>query len=392
MTKVSPFKYGSTVSGDSFTGRKEEIAKLTHNILSGIHTTVISPRRWGKSSLVEKTVDDIIKSHKDIKAVFIDLFSISSEQEFLEVYTREVIKATSTKLQDRLNAIKSFFKQISPKVSLGTDLNTEFSIGFDWNEAKKHKSEILNLPEVIATEKNIRLIICLDEFQNIGNYQQEEELEKAMRACWQRHDHVSYCLYGSKRHMMEELFSRSSKPFYRFGDIMFLEKIPQNEWTAFIKKGFQDTGKKIARQYAETIPKIMENHSWYVQQLSAYIWRLTDKEVNNDVLARGLIEVINTNMPLFQNEIENLSVKQVNLLKAIADGEVQLTSTRVMQKYDIGTPVNITKNRDKLEKEDLIYRINGKKYEFLDPVFKIWFMIQYYNKNFNSFIENKKDN
>lgn len=97
--KDSPFVYGTTVSTNSFTNREVETAKLRNNLLGGINTMIISPRRWGKSSLVEKVINDINKTERKVKSVIIDLFSVNSEEEFLETFAREVIKASSSRWQ-----------------------------------------------------------------------------------------------------------------------------------------------------------------------------------------------------------------------------------------------------------------------------------------------------
>ena len=208
----SPFIYGKTVSNDAFTDRTQESEKLSNNLLQGINTIIISPRRWGKSSLVEKVVNTINGTQTDLKTVVIDLFSVSTEEEFLELFAKEVIKASSSKWQDWLKSGKDLFKQLVPKLSVGVDPSSDFSLSFDWEELKRHKDEILNLPEVIAQKKNIRFVVCLDEFQNLATFPDYEGLEKKMRAIWQRQKKVCYCLYGSKRHMMTEIFNNTSKP------------------------------------------------------------------------------------------------------------------------------------------------------------------------------------
>lgn len=86
----------------------------------------------------------------------------------------------------------------------------------------------------------------------------------------------------------------------------------------------------------------------------------------------ALVELINANVPLYQNEIENLSDTQLNFLKAVVCSEIQFTSTVVMQKYHLGTPHNVMKNKKILIAKDLINIQNGV-YEFLDPVFEMWF-------------------
>lgn len=373
----SPFIYGFTVSENNFTNREDEVLKLKQNLLQGINTTVISPRRWGKSSLVEKVVDEINKEEKNVRTVVLDLFSFSREEEFLEAFARETIKASSTKWEDWMNTAKDIFKQLIPKVSFGVDPETDFNIGFHWEDLKKHRSEILNLPQILAEKKNIHFVICLDEFQNVASFPAYETFEKQMRAVWQRHKNVAYCLYGSKRHMMIEIFNNSSKPFYRFGDIMLLPKIKEEKWVKFIMDSFENTGKEISENLAKKIPQLMKNHSWYVQQLSHYLWQKTNKKASKDQLNEALDELIHANTPLYQREIEGLSSTQVNLVKAITMGENKLTSSRVMDEYKLGTPRNVSKNRDSLIADDMLNQ-EEKKFELLDPAFELWFNKQYF--------------
>jgi hypothetical protein len=269
---------------------------------------------------VEKVVNTINGTQTDLKTVVIDLFSVSTEEEFLELFAKEVIKASSSKWQDWLKSGKDLFKQLVPKLSVGVDPSSDFSLSFDWEELKRHKDEILNLPEVIAQKKNIRFVVCLDEFQNLATFPDYEGLEKKMRAIWQRQKKVCYCLYGSKRHMMTEIFNNTSKPFYRFGDIILLQKISGEDWHQFILESFESTGKTISEEMARKIPQLMKDHSWYVQQLAHYTWQKTEKNAKMEEVAEALNELIQANSPLYQKEVENISGTQLNLLKAISKG------------------------------------------------------------------------
>ncbi len=377
----SPFIYGNTVSETSFTNRVSEVEKLKSNLLNGINTMIISPRRWGKSSLVEKVLLEINLDNRKTKTVNMDLFSYNSQEAFLEGFAREIIKASTPKWQEWLNSGKDLFKRIIPKINVGMDPVTDFSISFDWAELNKFSDEILNLPEVIAIEKDIKMIICLDEFQNLAGFSDFENFEKKMRAVWQRQKNVTYCLYGSKRHMMTDIFNSPSKPFYRFGDIMMLPKIETVKWTNFIVDSFILSGKQIDESVAAIIPKLMKNHSWYVQQLSHYTWNLTDIHATISEVEAGLIELIQANSPLYQNEVENLSTTQLNLLKAVIKGEYKFSSVAVMTAYKIGTPRNVSKNKTLLINNDIIQEIEGR-YEFLDPAFEIWFNKQFFNTQY----------
>lgn len=376
--ELSPFIFGTTVSKSGFTNREPDVDKLYKNLTQGVNTMLISPRRWGKSSLVEKVLAKIELDSDNIKIVSIDLFSVASEEEFLELYAREIIKASSRKWEDWINSGKEFFQQLVPKLSVGIDPVNDFTIGFDWKEIKKYRDEILNLPEMIAQKKNIRFVIGLDEFQNLTSFDAYEQFEKSMRAIWQRQKNVSYCLYGSKRHMMADIFNNPSKPFYRFGDIMFLEKIKREKWITFIVESFKETGKIIDEESAKLIATLMQDHSWYVQQLSHYTWQKTSKKAGKEEVRAALKELLYANTPFYQREIESMSRGQLNLLKAIASDEKKLSSAEVLEKYKLGTSASVVKNRTILMNNDLIHEVDDR-IEFLDPAFELWFKNYFLN-------------
>lgn len=382
--KLSPFQFGTTVSTRSFTNREKEIQKLTANLLQGINTTLISPRRWGKTSLVEKVIFEISKREKKTKTVLIDLFTTHTEETFLEIFTREVIKASTPKWEEWMKMGGNFFKRLVPRLSVGVDPNTDFKVSFDWKELKLHSDEVLNLPEKIAKSRGIRIIICLDEFQNIVTYPDYPAFEKKMRAVWQRQKLVTYCIFGSKSQMMRDIFNDSSKPFYRFGDIMSLPKIETESWVKFIRQSFRDSGKQIDKEIALLIPKLMQNHSWYVQQLSHYVWVRTIRKVTRQELEKAFNELIQANTPLYQNQLENISKTQMNLLKVVGSGKQRFTSKQVMDDYQLGTPRNVIKNKNALLRSDLLIEIEGKIF-FGDPAFEFWFMYHFLNKPYPDF-------
>ena len=367
------FQYGKVAEGSSFINRVKEKQMLKNNILTGINTMLISTLRLGKSSLVKVAMSELEKENRDVKVCFIDAYTIKTEEDFYQTFTRELIKTTSNKWETWISTAKKYLKAFSPKISIGADPMTDFSIGLEWKTIKKNELELLNLPEKIAQAKKIKVVVCIDEFQNLAKIKDFESLEKKMRSVWQHQQNVTYCLYGSKRHMMMEIFNSSSKPFYRFGQIMFLTKIAENEWVKFIVNAFEITGKKISETLAVELVQMVDSHSWYVQQLAYFVWTLTEKEVNKKKLQQAIEQVIDANLPLYINECDALTASQLNLLLAIANNEQYLTAVETLNKYNIGTPQNVSKNKKMLQNRDIIEKTKDG-FEFLDAVFKRWFL------------------
>lgn len=372
-----PFVFGKLATGDNFTDREEDLKHLKQNFLSGINTILISPRRWGKSSLVKRAGEEVAKKNSRVKIVYLDMFNIRTEEDFYKVLSEEIFKEVSGKIEELIDNTKKFLKQWTPKITFSPDAQQEFSFGLDWSEIKKRPDEILNLPETIAKEKNFKVIVCIDEFQNTAFFEDPLAFQKKIRSFWQTHQHTAYCLYGSKRHMLMEVFSSPSMPFYKFGDLMFLNKISENYWQRFIRQRFSATGKTITKKQAEHIALLMENHPYYVQQLSQICWFRTVKKVVDTIIDESLESLVLQLSLLFQNITESLTTSQVNFLLALIDGMDKMTSKNVIDTYRLNSSANVVQIKKALINKEIIdEKVHGKP-EILDPVYKTWLRNQY---------------
>jgi len=378
VSSSMPFVFGQLADTGEFTNRTKEINRLLTNFSSSLNTTVISPRRWGKSSLVRVVAHKAKKSHKKLRFCFIDMFNIRSEEEFYKAYAAEVIGASSGKIKEWITIAKEYIPSAIPKVTFNTPAG-EFEVGLNWKEEKKSRSSILDLPEKLSKAKGIRIVVCIDEFQNIAFLKEPLAFQKALRAHWQHHKNAAYCLYGSKRHMMIELFSSPSMPFYKFGDIIFLEKINEADWSKFIVKRFRDTGKTISKSLAVYLANLVECHSYYVQQLAQLSWLRTKKTCTEDMIADAHDKLALQMSMLFQEKTDNLTRPQVNFVRALFDGVSQFSAFETLKEYDLGSSANVQQVKKALIQKEVIDTI-GSRINFLDPLYKYWLMSYYFTR------------
>ena len=371
-----PFIFGKSADFKNFTDREQETQRLMTNFTSLINTTIISPRRWGKTSLVQNAAQKIVGENNKIKVCLLDIFNLRSEAEFYEHFAKEILKATASRWEEMAANAQAFLSQLMPKISFSPDNQAEISFGVGWEALRKNPNDILNLPETIAKKKDMGIIVCIDEFQSIGDYTESLAFQRKLRAHWQHHHHVAYCLYGSKRHMLLDIFSNAAMPFYKFGDIMFLEKIDNKVWGKFIQKRFKDTKKSISRKDAEYLAAQVENHSYYVQQLAQQAWLRTKTECSVEIIDNSLQSIKHQLSLLFVGLAEMLTATQLYFLRAIIDGETVFGQEN-LNKYRLGTSANVIRIKDALLSKDII-DITAKNIEIQDPIFKLWLKEEYF--------------
>jgi len=263
---------------------------------------------------------------------------------------------------------KNFIYRLIPQFSVGIDPVNDFKISFDWKELKKSPDEILELPQIISQKKDIRIVVCIDEFQNVVNFDESLAFQRKLRSIWQKHQSATYCLYGSKRHILAKIFENKSMPFYKFGETVFLNKISETNWTEYIVQQFSETRKSISDELACKIPVMMENHPHFVQMLAKNVWVNTGEICTEATLQITVEELLVQSSLMFQRELDNLTNKQINFLKALVEGVTQFSSKETLATFDLGAQSNIKKIKSTLENREII-DLWSDKIEFIDPLF-----------------------
>lgn len=367
------FVFGVSVSDYNFIGRKEEIRRLKMNFEEGINTILISPRRWGKTSLVRKVCE--VVDRKKVIPVFVDIFKCKTEYEFYNALAEAVLKQTASKAELWMDNARDFIARLSPKVSFSPEPNSEFALSLGISPKTHAPEEILSLAEEIAKKKQKRIVVCIDEFQQIGEMADSVSIQKRLRSVWQHQRLTSYCLFGSKKHTMMNVFQKRNMPLYQFGDFKFLDKIPTETWVEYIVQHFKDRQRTISAEQAAKICQLVDNYSSYVQQLSWLVFSLIDEGqvVTDEHLKQGVKDLLNSQEQLFMQQIEPLTAYQMNFLRCILSGHHDdFGETAVREEFQLGSVSNITRLKTALVDKDIV-EMSGKRYYITDPVFALWF-------------------
>lgn len=367
------FVFGVSVSDYNFIGRKEEIRRLKMNFEEGINTILISPRRWGKTSLVRKVCE--VVDRKKVIPVFVDIFKCKTEYEFYNALAEAVLKQTASKAELWMDNARDFIARLSPKVSFSPEPNSEFALSLGISPKTHAPEEILSLAEEIAQKKQKRIVVCIDEFQQIGEMADSVNIQKRLRSVWQHQRLTSYCLFGSKKHTMMNVFQKRNMPLYQFGDFKFLDKIPTETWVEYIVQHFKDRQRTISTEQAAKICQLVDNYSSYVQQLSWLVFSLIDEGqvVTDEHLKQGVKDLLNSQEQLFMQQIEPLTAYQMNFLRCILSGHHDdFGETAVREEFQLGSVSNITRLKTALVDKDIV-EMSGKRYYITDPVFALWF-------------------
>ncbi|MCK4422665.1 MAG: ATP-binding protein, partial [Candidatus Omnitrophica bacterium] len=218
----NPFAYGKEVSGENFCNRKEEIKELSQDVNNSQNVIIFSQRRFGKTSLIKEVLRRC--KAKGVIVVYVDLYSVLTEEDFVHLYARAVSETIFGKVKKRLRDATMFFKRIRPSFSIDQTGQLSWSIDIKKEHILPSLEDVLESINRYIENKKKKGVVCFDEFQQIGQFK-TDKLEKMMRSSFQKHKNISYIFMGSKRHLISEMFNSPHRPFYKSGKPFPLEKI-----------------------------------------------------------------------------------------------------------------------------------------------------------------------
>jgi AAA+ ATPase superfamily predicted ATPase len=367
----NPFVYGETVTGGNFCNRVQEINELVNDIKNGTNVIIFSPRRYGKTSLINQVLE--MSRQKGILSLYIDLYPAINKQRFIEIYSRAIASGLTGKTSRIVKTLKEYLPRIIPKVIMD-DQSVHFEFGFDCSGSlSPHVDDLLEAGQKLAEQRKKNAVVVFDEFQEIANFD-DQEIERKMRSVFQHHRNVSYIFMGSKMHLMRDIFNNPNRPFYKSGKHFPLEKIDPKELENFAAKKFKATGINIAKHEIKKIIEISECHPYYFQMLSHVLWEIASdgRAVKLSDIERAIEILISRESSAYINIWENLTGNQKKLLVALMqETNPEIYSSRFIDKHRLGAPSSLQKATKKLIGMELIQQANGS-YEIIDLFFKRW--------------------
>ena len=371
----NPFVYGEVVPAASFVDRETELDRLVRDLVAGQKVFLISPRRYGKSSLVRQALRAAERG--GALAVDVTVSSYSSYVAFLEGYARALL-SIETRL-DRARAwLRDMLGSVRPEVRLEPDEHGTGKLALSFPAARTEKDvsrlaqEVFALPGRIAEARRRRLAVALDEFQAIASFD-GGSVEHALRAAVQHQRQVGYVFSGSEPSLMERMLGRS-RPFYKAGPVMRLQKIPADRFAEFIEARFRAAKIRPAAGLGMAIVELAGNLPYDVQRLAHEVWDDVQggRSVGLEDLHETLKRLLGENEAIFEATWQRLTLPQRATLRAavLEDGR-ELLSADVRTRYRLGGPSTVQTALGALVREDVLAR-EGTGYAVVDSLFREW--------------------
>lgn len=376
MKSLNPFKFGKEVGGYQFYDRQEDARFLRRKMVDGSSNVVLfAPRRYGKTSLVQKVLRELALSD-GIQSLCFDLTKTPTVKMFCQDYANAVLAALKGH-GDLSQAFMRYLAVWNPTMTIDLAGVVKFTFHADANLDLMTESitDVLDLPERVAHDLgDIPFVVAFDEFQEIAEISREFPLEKIFRSCIQRHRNVRYVFLGSKTHLMKRMFGDAARPFYNSACPMPLEKPPEAESLEFLLSRFRDAGLELADAEARTILLESQNVPYHLQELASGVFEQVTQGGRTSVTAAdvqcAIDEIVARNAELYDVRIGTFSDTKYALACALASEPTAVFDEGYRRRHSLPVSSTIHAALRELVETGIVDEGRARKlYRLADPFF-----------------------
>ncbi len=370
---INPFRYGALALDDAFTDREQETAELKADALNGQDVVLFAPRRYGKSSLLWRVSQELIADGALVAHVnLMTTPTITQLAEKLARTIHEDIASPLFRAKERLRIFQGL--RISPTVTVDPE-DGSFSFSFDAGRRREDINatleRLLELPGQLAGERKRPVVLILDEFQEIVDI--DANLPRLMRSVFQQQPEVAHLYLGSKRHMMEQIFSNENEPFWRSAKEIELGVIEPQPFGEYIQRQFKRTGKKVTPAAIGAVLETTHGHPYATQELCYFLWQDTPAgaTATDEHVMAAVAKVLNSEHAHFSLVWEDASAHQRLLLRALAAEPGHPISADYRRRHSLPGASSVQRALGALEKGELVGRRQGEAW-ITEPFLAQW--------------------
>lgn len=355
----NPFKFGTIVDDQYFIARKKEVEKVAAVLAGENHLVVISPRGFGKSSLIFKAV-----RHLERPVIAIDMQLVTGPTDLAAQILKRIYRLyPSEKLNKHLKKFRVIPTLNLNPVTEGVDV--AFMPGTPYLPALE---DVLDLAEKVSTAKK-KIIMIFDEFQDAVKL--HPDMLHQLRAIMQHHTMVNYIFPGSQESLIREIFQKKKSPFYHFGNVLNLSGIGEQEFREFLADSFKDVCSD-PDTVALKITGVTRCHPYYTQQLAFTVWeRAMSSKTTEDIVSEAVDELIMMHDIDYERIWVNFNKTDRKMLTGLSVSDLQPLSDAFYRTYGISASSTAFSSLKRLMADGYITKVKGR-YEIDDPFFNMW--------------------
>jgi uncharacterized protein len=358
---TNPFRYGALALDDAFTDRERELKELTDDVMNGQDVVVFAPRRYGKSSLVWRASQRLMR--RKVLVAHVDLMRTPTKTRLAERLAKTIHEDVASPLfraRERLRVFEGL--RVRPTVTVDPD---DASVGFTFSASHEPADidatieRLLELPAQLAAERGRTVALVLDEFQEVADI--DPALPRLMRAVFQEQPHVAHVYLGSRRHMMERIFNDVNEPFWRSAKQVELGVIEPSKFARHIERRFADTERSLEPEVLESLLALTGGHPYATQELCYFLWQTTPPgdTATPERFELSLSELLRSEHAHFSLVWERASAAQRLVLQALAREPGSPLGADYRRRHGLPAASSVQRALDYLERQELVARDRG---------------------------------